>query len=367
MKVEILNASRVRKLKRSYISQHVDFDALATVLHGDDLKPNVGDFVIARVETIGQHQNLELTTGRKSMLFPGDEILVCYGNRYAPDQFEAIIPEDLSTCDLVAAGGMASKMLSRHINMDEPTTLSIVGLLGDSTCQRINLANWAIPTQQCNQLRPFTIAVVGTSMNSGKTTTAFHLIKALSNAGFDVGAAKITGTGAGGDIWKMRDAGAKVAVDFTFAGYPSTYKLSEREVEGILKTLGNHLTLGGVDVRVFEVADGLYQEETSALVSSPEFRAAIDGVLFASNSAMGAVAGVQWLESRGLPILGISGLVTASPLATRETAQATGLPLFDLETIHTSAASLLAPIQRTESTFSLIGNESRAGVRAFQG
>ena len=69
----------------------------------------------------GLQKRLELTDGRKGLLFAGDEIIVCYGNRYAPDQYEAVIGNDLSSCDLIAAGGVAAQELSRNLRMLEPT------------------------------------------------------------------------------------------------------------------------------------------------------------------------------------------------------------------------------------------------------
>ena len=35
------------------------------------------------------------------------EIMVAYGNRYAPDQFEAELPKTMASCHLAAAGGVA--------------------------------------------------------------------------------------------------------------------------------------------------------------------------------------------------------------------------------------------------------------------
>ncbi|NJL84393.1 MAG: hypothetical protein HC890_18380 [Chloroflexaceae bacterium] len=88
---------------------------------------------------------------------------------------------------------------------------------------------------------------------------------------------------------------------------------------------------------MIEVADGLYQAETAQLVASSVFHALVDGILFASNSALGAVAGANWLQTHRLPIVGISGVVTASPLAARETAQATGLPVLGLNDLYAKA------------------------------
>ncbi len=56
-------------------------------------------------------------------------------------------------------------------------------------------------------------------------------------------------------------------------------------------------------------------------------------MIFAAGDAMGAAAGALWLQERGLPVLAISGLVTASPLAARETKVATGLPVLGISTL----------------------------------
>src|SRR5688500_4000262 len=43
--------------------------------------PTAGDLVLARVDTIGHHDGLQLSNGRRKQLFVGDEIVVAYGNR----------------------------------------------------------------------------------------------------------------------------------------------------------------------------------------------------------------------------------------------------------------------------------------------
>lgn len=332
MNIVQLEPNRLSQAKAAYTTRHVDLESISTLLTGD-LIPEPGDLVLARIVKIGQHPRIELANGRRANLFLEDEVVVCYGNRYAPDQFEAQIPSDLSLCDLVAAGGLAAQAVCQHQKMSTPTALMPVGLLGYEDGRRVNLRDWALqPTSYIGQ-RPFTLAVVGTSMNAGKTTTAANVIKGLVNAGLKVGAAKVTGTGAGGDIWLMGDAGASLVLDFTAAGYPSTYQVGPKQVQQILATLTSHLAAEGVEAIVLEVADGLYQEETSALVTSLTFRRAIDGVLFAAGSALGAAAGVEWLRKVEVPVLAVSGVVAASPLAMREAEQATGLPVLDLENL----------------------------------
>ncbi|MDJ0713381.1 MAG: hypothetical protein QNJ54_04065 [Prochloraceae cyanobacterium] len=352
MNASYLETGRLSQAKAAYTTRRVNSAAIATILR-ENLTPQVGDLVLARVDTIGHHKHVELPSGRKARLFPGDEIVVCYGNRYAPDQFEAEIPSDLSPCHLVAAGGLASMALSQHDKVSSATAISPIGLLGDRFGQRLNLSNWTLPPTSYIGKRPFTIAVVGSSMNSGKTTTAANLIKGLVLSGKKVGAAKITGTGSGNDIWLMRDAGASPVFDFTDAGLASTYRVAPEAVERILELLTSHLAGSGVEVIVLEIADGLYQDETSELVSSPAFRDAIDGVVYASSNSLGASAGVQLLQQHELPVLAISGMVSSSPLAAREAAAATGLSVLNMEMLCAEAANMISPLLKFQMALSV--------------
>ena len=323
--------------KFAYTTRRVSRRRVAGVMAGDHA-PRAGDLVLAEVLEIGQHARLEGPDSRRASLFAGDQIVVCYGNRYAPDQFEGHVPADLSECDLVAAGGVAARVTACHRRMDPPTRIAPVGLLHDHAGQRINLRDHGL-TPAPYAGRPTTIAVVGTSMNSGKTTTTAHLVRGLRAAGLRVGAAKVTGTGAGGDAWLMRDAGAEVVYDFTDAGVASTSLLDLPALHGIVDTLLGNLAAAGAEVAVFEVADGLLQAETAALVGSPRFAQAVDGMLFAAGEAMGAAAGVSWLRERGLPVLAISGVLTSAPLAVRETAAATGMPVLTYDELATGAVA----------------------------
>ena len=341
MQITPFNSQRLQQAKAAYTTHGVNFEEVATLLRGN-ITPQVGSLVLAKVVEVGHHTKIELASGRKSYLFPGDEIIVCYGNRYAPDQFEAEIPRDLSACHLAAAGGVAAKVISQHNRIDVPTSIIPIGLLGDIQGKPLNLSQWALPLTNYIGDRPLTLGVLGTSMNSGKTTTAAYLIKGLVEAGWKVGAAKITGTGAGNDVGMMRDAGAFQVFDFTDVGFPSTYKTSGEKIEKIFSTLTNHLAMLGSEAIVIEIADGLYQEETANLLASNIFRRNVDGVVFATSNALGAAAGVRLVQGYDIPVLGISGRVTTSPLAMRETEKASDLPVFTPEMICAEAESLIS-------------------------
>lgn len=338
-----LRPERLLTAKAAYTTRRIYKTAVKTLIQGD-LKPLPGDLLLARVEKIGHHKRIELEHGRRAPLFIGDEIVVSYGHRYAPDQFESEVPKDLSQCHLVAAGGIASRCLSRHLHTCEPTLIQPLGLLADGEGQVINMRDWALPHVETKAAQPLIIAVAGTSMNAGKTTTAAHLIKGLARSGIPVGAAKITGTGAGGDRWLMADAGAIEVVDFTDAGYASTYHVPLPRLEQIQSLLVGHLRSLGAEIIVLEIADGLFQQETNMLLASSCFRDNVDAMIFAAGDAMGASGGVAWLRQHDLPIVALSGCLSSSPLASREAAQASGLPVVGPEELGTPgfAAQLFA-------------------------
>lgn len=325
-----LPGRRLHAAKAAYTTRHVELDVATRLMTG--VPPNVGDLVLARVTELGQHNRIELAHGRRAAMFVGDEIVVAYGNRYAPDQFEASVPSDLGPCELVAAGGIAARVLSAHGKMAPATSLEPVGLLASAGGDRLNLRRGVVgePVAAPTRDRPLTIAVVGASMNSGKTTTAAYLVRGLRLAGLRVGAAKATGTGAGGDVWLLSDAGAFPVYDFTNAGWPSTYLVSQEDVRDIFVTLTDRLAEDGCEIVVIEVADGVFQQETSALLVDPVFAERVDAVIFASYDALGATAGVHWLRNRGLAPIAVSGVVSSSPLATREAEAAANSPVWDL-------------------------------------
>lgn len=325
----VVPRQRFRAIKFSYAAAGARRQRIGGLLVGE-LQPEPGDIVLARVEELGQHHRLELWSGRRARMFPEDEIVLAYGNRYAPDAFEAEIPHDLSPCHLVAAGGIASRMVSRHVNFSEPTEITPIGLLARPDGRRLNLTDWGLGPPPPAEQQPLSIAVIGSAMNAGKTTAAANLVKGLAQAGWRVGAAKVTGTGAGGDVWFLTDAGADPVYDFTSVGLPSTYRAGSASIERALTQLHGHLAAAGVDAMVLEVADGMYQSETAELLRSEAFSRRVDGVIFAANDALSAVAAVDQVRELDLPLVAISGRVTASPLAARETAEATGLPVIDM-------------------------------------
>lgn len=325
--MQILDRNRVSCAKRAFSTRRVPPDAIKALADGG--APEAGDLVLARVVALGSHSKLELTNGRRAAMQLGDEIVVAYGNRYAPDQYEAYVPDSLQPCDLVAAGGIAARALSWHDRLTGPTQIEPIGLLACAERRRINVADFAVP-QAAGPRPDHVFAVFGTSMNSGKTTTAAALVRGLTAAGHRVGAAKITGTAAGGDPWLMLDSGAAEVVDFTDAGFASTFHVDPAMIAHAADNLLRRLGQSGCSAAVVEVADGLLQAETAALARMDAFRATLSGTFFAAGDAMGAVSGTALLKRYGHRVLGISGALARSPLAVREAQSVCAVPVYGL-------------------------------------
>lgn len=327
MAVERLDSKRIGSAKRAYTTRRISPDVMSSLITDLKTVPASGDLVLARIDELGKQRRIELTDGRRAHLFPGDEIVVCYGNRYAPDQFEGLIGEDLSSCDLVAAGGIASCEISRNEKMIPSTRISPLGLIADSDGNRLNLRDFAVEVPP--QTKPIKVVLsLGTSMNAGKTFTSTSLVRGLKQAGLRVAAIKATGTGAGNDLWIVRDAGADVVLDFTDGGLASTYLIPLNEIVASTRRLIYSAAQQGCEVAVVEVADGLQHLETADVIQAPGLWTDCVGVVFAAYDSMGAKCGVDMLKAAGHNVLAISGRLTQSPLMMRETQNSTGLPVY---------------------------------------
>ena len=329
---EIAPDALVALLERTpwaFSTRRVERSAAKTLIA--EATPKTGDLVLARVDALGHHANLQLPEGRRCRLFPGDTIVVAYGNRYACEQFEAEVPTGLGPCHLVAGGGIASCALSWHDQISRgPTRITPLGLLGDEAGQVLNLRDFAIAPPATTRPKPGVIAVLGTRMSAGKTQTAAFLLRGLRAAGYRVGYVKVTGTGAGGDTWLLRDAGADRVLDFTDAGMATTYLADIERIEAAMHTLVQDMAAHGMDIVVMEVADGVCQRETRQLIAGEAFACTVDGLVLAADDALGAGAGVAALqEVMAAPIVALSGSLTASPLQRREAEAASGIDSYN--------------------------------------
>jgi hypothetical protein len=318
-----ITGSQHRELRVPYALRRVPLASFASVLPLGRA-PDAGDIALARVEKIGKNARLELTDGRPCSLHEGDLASVVFGNRYATAQFEGYASRDGDACDLLSMGGLCGLVRSKHASVAGPTKLRLLGMLGDAAGRPLMLGNFALP-RRAPPFQPSVVVVCGSSMDAGKTHTVVSLIRGLRRDISHVASVKLTGTAAGRDTWAMLDAGSCAALDFVDAGFASTYLCTLQQLLGAFDLLITHAALAGAEWVVLEIADGLLQGETAALIQHAPFARNVDAWVLAASAPMAAESGVRMLRGWGIEPLVVSGLVSMSPLGCRETEAATGV------------------------------------------
>ncbi|MBO9447382.1 DUF1611 domain-containing protein [Ruegeria sp. R14_0] len=309
--------------KWCFATRRID-QSLAHGLHQDFAQAQPGDLILGRVTSIGNHQRIQLPAGRPSTLYPGDLVVLPCGARYAPDQFEGLAEIDEKGSDMLAGGGCLGRMVHRNERIKPPTRIQPLGRITSKDGVVLNTSDFALPERTRPAQIPV-ICVVGTAMNSGKTTATAALAHGLTKAGWHVAVLKGTGTGAFGDYNSFVDAGASFVADFTDAGMVTTYlEPIPRIVAGIDTLLGESESLG-CDIAVMELADGIFQRETAALLADASVRDRFSKYLFACADPVAAAGGVAELGRNGIRPIALTGMLSCSPMAVEEAQTATGV------------------------------------------
>lgn len=308
-----------------FAARRVD-QADAVSLHQNYSGVKPGDLILARVLDLGQHRGIQLRSGRRATLSPGDLVVMPCGARYAPDQFEGVAEIDPSGTDMLAGGGCLGRARYKNERVRPATRVLPLGCVADHRGKTLNLESYVIDSECAPTTVPL-IAVVGTSMNSGKTLATAKLSHGLRLAGLRVGAIKATGTGSFGDYHQYEDSGAHFVADFSDAGMATTYLTPiERIKQGIWRLL-SAAEAAGCDVVVMEIADGLLQEETGALLRDRELTERLSGLVFACGDAVAAHGGVTMLRDCGHEVTALTGMLSCSPMLSQEASAITGVPV----------------------------------------
>lgn len=319
----MITVDSTKRAKWAYSARRIASELVAGI-DLDVCETKAGELLIGQVISVGHHARIQLNSGRPSTLYQGDLIVMPCGARYAPDQFEGHARISADGCDMLAGGGCLGEMVWKHDKTKAPTRILPLGRLIDQAGRPLDTRNYSLTVTAEVSTIPL-IIVVGTSMNSGKTTATVALAHGLTKAGLRVAALKGTGTGSFGDVNDYADAGACFVADFTDAGMVTTYlEPMERISQGISLLLAA-AEQAGAQVAVMELADGIFQKETAALLADPAFQQRQSGVIFACGDAVAASGGVLELSRNGLFPLRLTGLLSCSPMASFEATAMTGV------------------------------------------
>ena len=294
--------------------------------------PEVGDLVFGEVYELGHHRLIESRFARMHTINVGTRAIFVYGNRYAPDQYEGLVPEKNNDyIDLFSRGGVIGEVQNQNQLIGRATKVRVLGYVCKDDGSVLNTRDYVLlkPKEKSRSKKGAKLVLcVGTSMNSGKTEAAAACCYAISSMGRHVRAAKITGTASLKDILLMNDCGAEYIADFTYFGYPSTYRM---ELEQLLEMFNDFDMKYGNNPKnylVNEFADGIFQRETAMLLKSQVVRDRIHKLIFCAPDSTAVYGGIKILkEEFGLVPDAISGLCSSSPLAMREIESFTDLPI----------------------------------------
>ncbi|MBC6417296.1 MAG: hypothetical protein GDA44_00085 [Prochloron sp. SP5CPC1] len=294
--------------------------------------PEVGDLVFGEVSDLGHHLLIENRSGRLHTINIGTRSVFVFGNRYAPDQFEGLVPSALKDyIDLLSRGGVVGKVKLQNQLIGVATKVRILGYVCNTEGKVINTKDHVLlhsKNTSREKRGAKVILCIGTSMNSGKTHAAAACCYAISSMGRNVRAAKLTGTASLKDILLMNDCGAEYIADFTYFGYPSTYLLESDKLLEMFHSFDMKYGNNPKNYLVIELADGIFQRETAMLLKMPEVQARIHKLIFCAPDSTAVFGGIKVLKEQfNLTPDAISGLCSSSPLAVREIQSFSDLPI----------------------------------------
>jgi hypothetical protein len=333
-----------KRVKKTYIcsgvkNYSVDYRKSLSYL------PVAGDVAVFEVLKIGKHAQVQGEEIRNVKIIPGDIIMAAFGTRYATEQFEGYLPTEIADeYHILGAGGTVGILHSSHKKFEKvgPTTLRLIGFAVDRYNNIINTKK-----MMAHEMHKFSgaqssltkvILSIGSSMDSGKTTTAAHLVNGFKNTRHTTAFIKLTGTVFTKDKDLAYDMGADMVADFGDLGFPSTYMCNEEELLNLYETLLSKVAVCSPDYVVIEIADGIFQRETEMLLRNHRFMDGIDAVFFSAGDSLSAVQGVKTLQNMNIDPTALSGLFTASPLLMREVRERINLPVFTIEQLSEGSA-----------------------------
>jgi hypothetical protein len=287
----------------------------------------MGDVAVVRVRSVDNHKRLTQGDCMRLRLYPGVTYVGVFGNRYATSSIEAEV-DGTETLHQLTGAGMIGTFRSRERTRRGPTKLEFVGYVADEDGRRINLKEALFePRRLSGEAAPAVVLILGSSMDSGKTTVAAKLARSLVTQGRRVASCKLTGSVSRRDYYEMSAVGAVDVRDFSDYGFPSTYLCKEEEITDLFHTMVADAAAARPDVVVMEVADGILQRETQMLLRSASVRRTTRAVVLSAACAPSALLAVGEIERHEYAVAAVSGLITNSPLAMREFTERSCVPL----------------------------------------
>jgi hypothetical protein len=286
----------------------------------DEIAAIEGGVVAVRVlNSKSTYNQLELPSGRFSKVKPGDVAAVALGHRKALFGYSGHLPDTVALGDklhLLNLGGVLGVCDSINPDLGDPFVCEVLGqvlhfpYLAERIGVPAHIDQGALPLSDALDVKGVpVVALVGTSMNAGKTQAACSLVQAFAHRGLRVAAGKTTGVSLRRDILAMEDAGARQVLIFTdFGIVTTTPQNAPRAARSVLTALAADRP----DVIVIELGDGLLGlYGVDEILDDVPLRSSFSAVVLAASDPVAAWGGVRLLAERhSLATAAITGPAT---------------------------------------------------------
>jgi hypothetical protein len=284
------------------------------------------------------YNQLEDIHGRLSVLHDGDVIVGALGHRNALQGYEGVMPKYVKPGDalhLLNAGGVIGRAVSSGPDVGAPFEVEVLGQVllfkefGSRVGQPASIDSGAVNGNASAPAVPV-IYIAGTCMNAGKTHAACALVRRLSQEGFKVGGAKLTGVSLLRDILSMRDYGADAILDFTDAGVACTGPDNSAQIAHVILS---ELASRGVDLIIAETGDGIMGEYgVQTILANPKLQAWGKVHILCANDPVGVAGAVtHFKHAFDLEVDVVTGPATDNRVGTRFV-ESLGLPACNART-----------------------------------
>lgn len=277
----------------------------------DRVEPREGNVLVVKaLQDKTVYNTIELTTGRMARIGRDDVLAGALGRRKALRGFVGEIPESLKVGDRIHVlnlGGVLGVVVSGTPDVGKPLLCEVLGAVevggAPATIRReLPPVPAALPDVPL-------VLVEGTCMSAGKTQAAATIIGKLSQRGYRVNGAKLTGVACLKDTLNMEDHGAHRTMSFLDMGLPST--VGRTDTADVARRILHDLASDRPDAIVVELGDGIIgYYGVQEILRDAEILARTKAHVMAANDLVAAWGAVQLMKSWGIDIDVLTGPAT---------------------------------------------------------
>jgi len=258
----------IKYLFRKMATTHIDIIGSSTspcvigheVELTDDIVAEEGYCLAVRaLEDKEVYNQLEDIHGRFNTIVTGTTFVGALGVREALKGYRGHIPESIKKGDklcILNMGGILGECTSAHPSLGLPLHVEVLGGVRsrvNGTSKAARVQDHALPPVASLRTSAPIIAISGTAMDTGKTRASAAVIRGLTEHGYRVAAAKLTGAALLRDLRAMENNGAIAVSSFSRAGVVTS---AGKEIVPRAKAVISYLNDFNPDVIVVELGDG---------------------------------------------------------------------------------------------------------------